>query len=168
MNITVQPACEDDAAAIVDLESRPQFAEYILRWDIPRQQDGIRDPHKRYFVTYGPDRSLTAFAIVAGIRSPHRNIELVRVLCADPGRGVGRTVFRNVSSYVNAFRVEEVRRRLLDTRQDEVPILTMALEAGFGSIVAFNRAFKDSFGVTPLGVPCGSRCAAGQRNRLIA
>ena len=64
----------------------------------------------------------------------------------------GRLGFRNFSSYVNAFRVEEVRRRLLDTRQDEVPILTMALEAGFGSIVAFNRAFKDSYGADALGV----------------
>jgi AraC-like DNA-binding protein len=61
----------------------------------------------------------------------------------------GRLGFRNFASYVNAFRVEEVRRRLLDPRQDEVPILTMALEAGFGSIVAFNRAFKDRYGSTP-------------------
>jgi AraC-like DNA-binding protein len=61
----------------------------------------------------------------------------------------GQLGFRNFSSYVNAFRLEEVRRRLLDPRQDEVPILTMALEAGFGSIVAFNRAFKDKHGLTP-------------------
>jgi AraC-like DNA-binding protein len=60
-----------------------------------------------------------------------------------------RLGFRNFSAYVNAFRVEEVRRRLLDRRHDEVPILTMALESGFGSIVAFNRAFKDKYGMTP-------------------
>jgi AraC-like DNA-binding protein len=61
----------------------------------------------------------------------------------------GRLGFRNFSSFVNAFRVEEVRRRLLDPREDEVPILTMALDAGFGSVVAFNRAFKDKHGLTP-------------------
>jgi AraC-like DNA-binding protein len=60
-----------------------------------------------------------------------------------------RLEFRNFAAYVNAFRVEEVRRRLLDPRHDDVPILTMALEAGFGSIVAFNRAFKDKYGMTP-------------------
>jgi len=60
-----------------------------------------------------------------------------------------RLAFRNFSAYVNAFRLEEVRRRLLDPRHDEVPILTMALEAGFGSIVAFNRAFKEKYGMTP-------------------
>jgi RimJ/RimL family protein N-acetyltransferase len=96
MKITVRPAREDDLASIVDLESRPQFAEYILRWDVPRHQDGMRDPDKRYFVAQGMDRSLTAFAIIAGARSPHRNVELVRVLCADPGKGVGRAVLRQV------------------------------------------------------------------------
>jgi AraC-like DNA-binding protein len=57
--------------------------------------------------------------------------------------------FKNFSAYVNAFRLEEVRQRLLDPRHDGVPILTMALEAGFGSIVAFNRAFKGKYGMTP-------------------
>lgn len=61
----------------------------------------------------------------------------------------GKLGFRSFASYVNAFRLEEVRRRLLNPRQDEVPILTMALEAGFGSIVAFNRAFKDKYRLTP-------------------
>jgi AraC-like DNA-binding protein len=83
----------------------------------------------------------------------------------------GQLGFRNFSSYVNAFRLEEVRRRLLDPRQDEVPILTMALEAGFGSIVAFNRAFKERYWADSLRVPRGPRgprCAAGQSNGLIA
>lgn len=56
---------------------------------------------------------------------------------------------KNFSSYVNAFRLEEVRRRLVDARHDHLPILTLALDAGFGSVVAFNRAFKDTFEVTP-------------------
>jgi AraC-like DNA-binding protein len=60
-----------------------------------------------------------------------------------------RLEFKNFSAYVNAFRLEEVRRRLVNPRHDEIPILTMALEAGFGSIVAFNRAFKDKYGMTP-------------------
>lgn len=60
-----------------------------------------------------------------------------------------RLGFKNFPSYVNAFRLEEVRQRLADSSHDDVPILTMALEAGFGSIVAFNRAFKDRYGLTP-------------------
>ncbi|MBB6094974.1 AraC-like DNA-binding protein [Povalibacter uvarum] len=63
----------------------------------------------------------------------------------------GRLGFKNFPAYVNAFRLEEVRQRLSDPAQDEIPILTIALEAGFGSVVAFNRAFKERYSVTPSG-----------------
>jgi AraC-like DNA-binding protein len=56
---------------------------------------------------------------------------------------------KNFASFVNAFRLEEVRLRLGDPRHDHLPILTLALDAGFGSVVAFNRAFKAQYGVTP-------------------
>jgi AraC-like DNA-binding protein len=56
---------------------------------------------------------------------------------------------RNFASFVNSFRLEEIRRRLDDARHDHLPILTLALDAGFGSVVAFNRAFKAKHGVTP-------------------
>lgn len=61
----------------------------------------------------------------------------------------GRLGHRNFPSYVNAFRLEEVSTRLREARHDHVPILTLALDAGFGSIVVFNRAFKERFAVTP-------------------
>jgi AraC-like DNA-binding protein len=56
---------------------------------------------------------------------------------------------KNFPSYVNAFRLEEVRKRLADSAHDHLPILTLALDAGFGSAVAFNRAFKEKYGMTP-------------------
>jgi len=56
---------------------------------------------------------------------------------------------KNFPSYVNAYRLEEVRTRLSDLRNDRLPILTLALDAGFGSIVVFNRAFKERYAMTP-------------------
>jgi AraC-like DNA-binding protein len=56
---------------------------------------------------------------------------------------------KNFPSFVNAYRLEEVRQRLTDPRHDHLPILTLALDAGFGSVVAFNRAFKGKYGATP-------------------
>ena len=38
---------------------------------------------------------------------------------------------------------------LADPVQREVPILTIALDAGFGSLGPFNRAFRDAEGMTP-------------------
>ncbi|MBX9745724.1 MAG: helix-turn-helix domain-containing protein, partial [Hyphomonadaceae bacterium] len=45
------------------------------------------------------------------------------------------------------LRAEEAGRRLLE--DPEADILSVALESGFGSKAAFNRAFKTRFGVTP-------------------
>lgn len=61
----------------------------------------------------------------------------------------GRLGHKNFPSYVNAYRLEEVRQRLADSRHDHLPVLTLALEAGFGSLVVFNRAFKERFAMTP-------------------
>jgi AraC-like DNA-binding protein len=42
-----------------------------------------------------------------------------------------------------------VKAALSDPTQKEVPILTIALDAGFGSLGPFNRAFREAEGITP-------------------
>ena len=56
---------------------------------------------------------------------------------------------RNFSAYVNGWRLAEVRAALADPAQRAVPVLTIALDAGFPSIGPFNRAFKTAIGMTP-------------------
>ena len=56
---------------------------------------------------------------------------------------------RNFSSFVNGYRLAEATAALADPAQAEVPILTIALDAGFQSIGPFNRAFKAHTGMTP-------------------
>ncbi len=56
---------------------------------------------------------------------------------------------RNFSAFVNGYRLAEVEAALSDPAQAAVPILTIALDAGFGSIGPFNRAFKAHTGLTP-------------------
>ena len=56
---------------------------------------------------------------------------------------------RNFSAFVNGYRLAEAETALSDPAQADVPILTIALDAGFGSIGPFNRAFKAHTGLTP-------------------
>jgi len=56
---------------------------------------------------------------------------------------------RNFTAYVNGLRLAEAKRRLADPAQRALPILTIALDVGFGSIGPFNRAFKADTGLTP-------------------
>lgn len=56
---------------------------------------------------------------------------------------------RNFNAFVNSFRLDEARAALADPARRELPVLTIALEAGFQSIGPFNRAFKAATGLTP-------------------
>lgn len=57
--------------------------------------------------------------------------------------------YRNFASFLNRYRLEDARAALADPDQAEVPILTIALDAGFNSPGPFNRAFKTASGQTP-------------------
>lgn len=56
---------------------------------------------------------------------------------------------RNFTDFVNSYRLTEALAALSDPTQAAVPVLTIALDAGFQSIGPFNRAFKARTGVTP-------------------
>jgi AraC-like DNA-binding protein len=57
--------------------------------------------------------------------------------------------YRNFNSFVNHYRIAEAKAALGDAQQAEVPVLTIALDAGFSSLGPFNRAFKAETGMTP-------------------
>jgi len=57
--------------------------------------------------------------------------------------------FKNFSEFMNSYRIPNACQRLKDPAQLKTPILTIALETGFGSIGPFNRAFKKQMGITP-------------------
>jgi len=56
---------------------------------------------------------------------------------------------RNFNAFVNGFRLEEAQAALADPARRALPVLSIALEAGFQSIGPFNRAFKAATGLTP-------------------
>ncbi len=61
----------------------------------------------------------------------------------------GRLGYRNFNAYLNAWRLAEAKAALTDPAQRDVPISTIALDAGFSSLGPFNRAFKAAEGMTP-------------------
>ena len=60
-----------------------------------------------------------------------------------------RLGYRNFNVFLNNHRIEETKAALSDPTQAEVPVITIAMDAGFQSLGPFNRAFKATTGVTP-------------------
>jgi AraC-like DNA-binding protein len=60
-----------------------------------------------------------------------------------------RLHYRNFNQYLNQYRISEAARRLQDQSEVHCPISTIALDVGYSSLSSFNKAFKESHGVTP-------------------
>ncbi len=56
---------------------------------------------------------------------------------------------RNFNAFVNGYRLQEASAALADPQRRSLPVLSIALDAGFQSIGPFNRAFKAATGRTP-------------------
>jgi len=60
-----------------------------------------------------------------------------------------RLGYRNFNVFLNEHRIAEAKAALADPSQAQVPVITIAMDAGFQSLGPFNRAFKATTGVTP-------------------
>ena len=66
--------------------------------------------------------------------------------------------YRNFNEFLHGYRLGEAEARL--RAQPHLPILTIALDVGYGSIGPFNRAFRARHGATPSEYRAGSGIGA--------
>jgi AraC-like DNA-binding protein len=86
------------------------------------------------------EEGLTIAALALRLRLPeHRLRQLINQKLGS----------RNFSAFLNQWRLQDAKVALSDPAQREVPISTIALDAGFASLGPFNRAFKAETGLTP-------------------
>lgn len=64
--------------------------------------------------------------------------------------------------FINHYRIEQVKKDLVDPRKQSMKILALAFEAGFSSKTAFNTLFKKHTGLTPS--QYRDRCGSSSRS----
>lgn len=68
-----------------------------------------------------------------------------RLMSALINQHVGKTF----SDFINCYRVEEAKKRLVDPNNQHFTIAAIAFDCGFNSLATFQRCFKQFAGVTP-------------------
>jgi AraC-like DNA-binding protein len=139
-----------DLAAVAVLSTLVQLrvVNWIAAVDMPpvvalsRLEQSVLDRLNRRFV---PERLYAREALtiteLASLLDTQEHV-LRRVV----NHGLG---FRNFNDFLHTHRLKEAADRLGDAQGRRIPVLTIALEVGYGSVGPFNRAFKERFGVTP-------------------
>lgn len=88
------PTAEEDLPFVLSQEQAAQNAEYVGSWSIARHRSAANDPDARHFVMRGAQGAPVGYAILRGLRNPDREIELVRIVVADKGKGYGLQALR--------------------------------------------------------------------------
>jgi AraC-like DNA-binding protein len=134
--------------AIVAAATNPAGAPGVTQLGLPA--DGGRDPiaplilrrleHVMAVERVYRQEGLTIGMLAARLGLPeYRLREIIN-------EGLG---YRNFNAFLNRHRIDEARAALSDPEQRDVPVLTIAMDAGFQSIGPFNRAFKAATAMTP-------------------
>lgn len=107
-------------------------------------------------------KKLHSFIADAGYLQPDLTISKLAEQLECPDHHLRKLInqslgYSNFNAFLNHYRIETACKRLVDT---SLPVLTIALDVGYGSIASFNRAFKEIVGTTPTAY----RTAAQQQN----
>lgn len=99
--LTLRRATEADISFLMRTERLPGYSEMVGRWERDKHLATLADPAFACFVA-GDAAGLIGFTIVQGWGSPDGMTLIKRVAVAEPGKGYGKAMLRQVVDLVFA------------------------------------------------------------------
>ncbi len=128
--IRLRPSTEDDLAFVLALEEEAENAAFILRWTAEAHRAAMADPDRAHLLVEARDSGQpVGYLILAGLESPHRSIEFVRITIDRKGEGYGRECLRAVKRL--AFDSLGAHRLWLDVMEHNARARALYLAEGF-------------------------------------
>jgi diamine N-acetyltransferase len=101
-----------DVPGICALERLPEFRTLVGSWPQDQHVRMLGDPGASYLVADDAQSQIVGFAILQGLLSEHRSIELKRLVVGTPNQGTGRKLLAEVAE--RAFGQHGAHRLFLD------------------------------------------------------
>ncbi|HTZ56705.1 MAG TPA: GNAT family N-acetyltransferase [Acidobacteriaceae bacterium] len=101
-----------DIPQICALERLPQFRTLVGSWPEEEHLRTLANPDAAYLVVESLQGQVEAFAILRGLQSEHRAIELKRIVVGTPDGGIGKELLAEVAE--RAFGALGAHRLFLD------------------------------------------------------
>jgi diamine N-acetyltransferase len=101
-----------DIPQICALERLPEFRTMVGSWPEEQHLRMLADQGVVYIVAEDQEGQIAAFAILQGLGSEHRSVELKRLVVGAPNRGLGRKLLSDVAE--RAFGEHCAHRLVLD------------------------------------------------------
>jgi RimJ/RimL family protein N-acetyltransferase len=101
-----------DIPHICVLERLPEFRTMVGAWPEDQHMRMLADPDAVYVVAEDQSGRMAGFAILRGLLSEHRQVELKRLVVRTPNQGIGKQLLTQVAD--RAFREYSAHRVFLE------------------------------------------------------
>jgi diamine N-acetyltransferase len=113
--LRLRPTMLSDLDFVLGVERDAANLPFITPWERTQHEGAVRFPDFRHFIVEaGTGTQATGFVILQGCRSPHRAVELKRIVLQAKGQGLGRACVRVLKQM--AFRDLRAHRFWLDVK----------------------------------------------------
>jgi RimJ/RimL family protein N-acetyltransferase len=131
--LSLRPTMLSDLDYIASVEADPANRPFITPWERTQHEGAVRFPDFRHFIVEaggaGGTGGRDGFVILQGCRSPHKSVELKRLVLQPKGRGLGRQCVRLLKQL--AFRDLGAHRFWLDVKSLNTRALALYASEGF-------------------------------------
>lgn len=128
--IRLRPTMLSDLDFVLSVERDAGNLPFITPWERTQHEGAVRFPDFRHFIVEsGSGTEATGFVILQGCRSPHRAVELTRIVLQPKGQGLGRACVRLLKQM--AFRDLGAHRFWLDVKANNVRAQALYASEGF-------------------------------------
>jgi diamine N-acetyltransferase len=127
--VTLRATTEFDLEWVVRTEHDPVHEPFITRWSRQRHSAALRDPGTRHLIITDSSSRRLGYIILRGVGEPDGGIELLRIVVAEPGQGIGRAALRLIKRI--AFDDLDAHRLWLDVVPSNAGALRLYESEGF-------------------------------------
>ena len=129
--IRLRPTMLSDLDFVQTVETDAHNLPFITPWERTQHEGAVRFPDFRHFIVEHGEAAdaRDGFVILQGCKSPHKSVELKRIVLQPKGQGLGRACVRLLKQM--AFRDLHAHRFWLDVKALNTRALALYASEGF-------------------------------------
>lgn len=115
MTIQLRATTANDLDDVHLMENDAENSPFIGNWTLDQHRESLSNSDIHHFIIEDCiEKKRIGYAIIKGLESPHKSLELMRIVSAIKGRGIGRQAIRKIQEW--AFSDQNAHRLWLDVR----------------------------------------------------
>ena len=130
MEIELRRTTENDIQYVLSAQADEDSRAFVTAWPEAAHRGVLGDANIEHLIVESKSNNQrVGFVILAGLQSEHRNIEFMRIVVTEKGKGYGRSAVRAIKRH--AFETLSAHRLWLDVKEHNTRARSLYEKEGF-------------------------------------